>query len=711
MIDPNFEVNLFIMATLQERLQMKRVPIDKWSIKEQLCLASAVSRSGDQNWMSVSRALKPFAEANRPPDWFSQKNCAAQYGLLLENVETPKRKKRVSGSVSDVLETPQEVILKKLTDARKAELSKKMEEEKREYLKLQGEMEMIRNGTATEEMIEKWSKEIEEEEKQKAQDAVTHAQWLKQREERKLEVERAFRPLMKVTTASPGQKRKASESIDSIESIEEPVTPTSETSKPALSPLLTSLLKTPAHVPNATSSILHSAITNQRGTSTSPTIASLLNTTTTVPVSPSLQQLVSTAISQEPATAPQPTIIKTEPIEVLNTSTEDPDLVKQVADEISLLESSKSEKNIVSIKNDDVLGFTSSATKTELNTEPPKTEEKPIKIEPIEIDDKPEENKTPEIEVKAETTEDAVIEEVPEQLDVYDFDNNSKTSSEEITSKDTNTDTTEPENDESNDKTIEPELPPIEIKDEPLSPVETKPKKDVPGSVEIVEVLVDDDDSDKEMNKKVSEIKRDMIQNKDRLKELENASKDTVYAPKEKIVQEEKIAVKKETTVYDEYDFDDVKKPDDKSTEEKAAASANIDLELPDSSRKSTFTPELDTFYDDLNIEVTKLDKSGKAKRDYSRTKKKEDKDIDILLAVEKVVNTDLEENDAMEETSSEKDSQDSDKKSDHGKYQVTPHTRRFLKLECPFALLKLRSLPKINKELIFYVRFFNSLD
>ncbi|GLV39837.1 Bromodomain containing 8, partial [Carabus blaptoides fortunei] len=95
------------MATLQERLQIKRVPIDKWSVREQLCLASAVVRSGDQNWMSVSRALKPFAEPNRPPDWFSQKNCAAQYGSLLENVETPKRKKRMSGSESGV-ETPGE---------------------------------------------------------------------------------------------------------------------------------------------------------------------------------------------------------------------------------------------------------------------------------------------------------------------------------------------------------------------------------------------------------------------------------------------------------------------------------------------------------------------------------------------------------------------------------------------------------------------------
>ena len=81
-------------ASVQERLQLKRVPLDKWSIKEQLCLASAVASSGDQNWMSVSRALKGIVNFDaRPADWFTSKSCATQYGKLLDNVETPKRKK------------------------------------------------------------------------------------------------------------------------------------------------------------------------------------------------------------------------------------------------------------------------------------------------------------------------------------------------------------------------------------------------------------------------------------------------------------------------------------------------------------------------------------------------------------------------------------------------------------------------------------------
>lgn len=133
------------MVSIQEQLQIKREPLDKWSIREQLCLASAVARSGDQNWMSVSRALKLFGDPNRPADWFHQKNCAAQYGALLEHVETPKRKKRGSGSESGI-ETPAECILRKLTSEWKEELRKMLAEEKAEYQKLQEEMALLQSG-------------------------------------------------------------------------------------------------------------------------------------------------------------------------------------------------------------------------------------------------------------------------------------------------------------------------------------------------------------------------------------------------------------------------------------------------------------------------------------------------------------------------------------------------------------------------------------
>lgn len=133
------------MASVQERLQIKREPIDKWSVREQLCLASAVLRSGDQNWMSVSRIMKPFGEPNRPSDWFHQKNCAAQYGMLLTTVETPKRKKRALITETGV-ETPAENILKKLQGERLVQLKQLLTEEKTEYQKLQADMILLQSG-------------------------------------------------------------------------------------------------------------------------------------------------------------------------------------------------------------------------------------------------------------------------------------------------------------------------------------------------------------------------------------------------------------------------------------------------------------------------------------------------------------------------------------------------------------------------------------
>ncbi|XP_049990791.1 bromodomain-containing protein 8 [Alexandromys fortis] len=105
-------------------------PTEPWSIREKLCLASSVMRSGDQNWVSVSRAIKPFAEPGRPPDWFSQKHCASQYSELLETTETPKRKR---GEKGEVVETVEDVIVRKLTAERVEELKKVIKETQERY--------------------------------------------------------------------------------------------------------------------------------------------------------------------------------------------------------------------------------------------------------------------------------------------------------------------------------------------------------------------------------------------------------------------------------------------------------------------------------------------------------------------------------------------------------------------------------------------------
>lgn len=159
---------------------MKRLPLDNWTTSEKLCLASAVACSGDQNWMTVSRALKMMSGNKRPNDWFSQKSCAAQYGKLLENVETPKRKKRNEKDTSQTtVETPSELILRKLRQERISELKKCIQEEREDYLKTKEEIAAIENGLVDEQQLRDWWADIEAEEKRREKEQQKHAQWLK----------------------------------------------------------------------------------------------------------------------------------------------------------------------------------------------------------------------------------------------------------------------------------------------------------------------------------------------------------------------------------------------------------------------------------------------------------------------------------------------------------------------------------------------------
>ncbi|XP_022119391.2 bromodomain-containing protein 8 isoform X2 [Pieris rapae] len=222
------------MTSIQERLQLKRAPLDTWNIREQLCLASAVVRSGDQNWMSVSRALKSLADPNRPPDWYSQKNCAVQYGALLEHVETPKRKKRNSeGGV----ETPQESILKRLRDQRVQEIKNSLAEINAEYEQIKNEVNEVRNSATSEEKLREIWAEIEASKQKKERENATRAAWIKEREERIIKAEKTWRPQTTVAIT------------------------TQVTSSTPSSPLLSSLLKstpvvtTPQHILHPNNSI------------------------------------------------------------------------------------------------------------------------------------------------------------------------------------------------------------------------------------------------------------------------------------------------------------------------------------------------------------------------------------------------------------------------------------------------------------------------
>ncbi|KAJ8246816.1 hypothetical protein GJAV_G00255690 [Gymnothorax javanicus] len=152
-------------------------PTEPWSVREKLCLASSVMRSGDQNWVSVSRAIKPFSEPGRPPDWFSQKHCASQYSELLENTEAPKRKR---GEKGEVVETVEDVIVRRLTAERIEELKRLLKDTQEKYRKLKKEAELIQAGHLDSKLEELWGEivqkkkheEEEAEQKRKATDAA-----------------------------------------------------------------------------------------------------------------------------------------------------------------------------------------------------------------------------------------------------------------------------------------------------------------------------------------------------------------------------------------------------------------------------------------------------------------------------------------------------------------------------------------------------------
>ncbi|KAM8900577.1 bromodomain-containing protein 8-like isoform 2-T2 [Spinachia spinachia] len=128
-------------------------PTEPWSVREKLCLAASVMKSGDKNWVSVSQAIKPFAEPGRPPDWFSHKHCASKYSELLETAEAPNQKR---GSGGEVVEAVKDVIVRRLTADRIDALGKLIKETQEKHRKLKREAELIQAGCLDSKLEELW---------------------------------------------------------------------------------------------------------------------------------------------------------------------------------------------------------------------------------------------------------------------------------------------------------------------------------------------------------------------------------------------------------------------------------------------------------------------------------------------------------------------------------------------------------------------------
>ncbi|KAL6262660.1 hypothetical protein P5V15_005453 [Pogonomyrmex californicus] len=297
------------MASMQDRMKLKRINCDTWSTREQLCLASSVVKSGDQNWMSVSRSLKQFVEKDslRPADWFSQKSCAIQYAYLLENADTPKRKKRESG------ETTSESIVRKLTQERIAELNQALTSQKEEYLRLKSDINLLKSGAISDEKLEKMWLDIQQEEREAEQKTRTHMAWLakrQQQQKQEMNLPSVSTPIVSQNTRkhTEGTTEIVQESVameSSVENDEE-----KKSNRGGRSPLLTSLLKSPSPTTQTVQSFPSTPVQVS-----SPTITSLLgsspkvlNTQLAQNVSPQLQQLVSTAIASANATSERPSV-------------------------------------------------------------------------------------------------------------------------------------------------------------------------------------------------------------------------------------------------------------------------------------------------------------------------------------------------------------------------------------------------------------------
>lgn len=184
---------------------------------------------------------------------------------------------------------------------------------------------------------------------------------------------------------------------------------------------------------------------------------------------------------------------------------------------------------------------------------------------------------------------------------------------------------------------------------------EEKKSAVMPGSVEIVEVVVlEEDEIEKQLNKsQIEDIVHSRKPSEQTMIEEEQSKTADVVIKEEP--QEDNESLTEATVVNETMEDKEIKEELD---------NARIDIDESENSRRNTFTPEYsEEYFDDLNMSVTKPEKSGKAKRDYSRTKKKEEKDFHILLAVEKAVNGQLEENEFAEDSFSDREFREAEKK------------------------------------------------
>lgn len=164
-------------------------------------------------------------------------------------------------------------MVKKLTTERIIELKKAIHEEQQHYAKLKEEILFLQSSSMDETKVREMWNQFEQEKIQKEREQVRHDQWLKEREEKKLQHERQWRGPYKSNI-------RTQKSQDDME----PDT-TTQQQQSGTSPLLTSLLKSPSQTVQQATSFNSGSINNSNSARIAPTITNLLTGTSSLSTS------------------------------------------------------------------------------------------------------------------------------------------------------------------------------------------------------------------------------------------------------------------------------------------------------------------------------------------------------------------------------------------------------------------------------------------
>ncbi|KAG0241029.1 Bromodomain-containing protein 8 [Mortierella sp. GBA43] len=127
---------------------------EPWSVLENLVLVQAIYKCGDTNWVAIARTIKGHPQIHRSSNFFSQKNCAIQYTLLMENLKAETRSKQSRSNEAGTSVT-QVKLAGQLYNQRILEIKAMIRKDEERFRALVAELDEIRQG--------KWDSQLAEE--------------------------------------------------------------------------------------------------------------------------------------------------------------------------------------------------------------------------------------------------------------------------------------------------------------------------------------------------------------------------------------------------------------------------------------------------------------------------------------------------------------------------------------------------------------------